>query len=113
MNLHKAMLDDIGAVFLALAEFGQEIQFDGQTVTAIIDDSDSSVILGERGDFGDASGLGLLEHSRVIYMAADGLASVPVPEQQVNLDGEWWMVEPGGVTRQMGMLKILLSRAYS
>lgn len=113
LTLRDAIFDDVGAVFLNLAEFGQELQFDGQTVTAVVDDSDRAVSLGANAGFGDTSGLGLAEHARVIYMAADGLASVPVPEQQVNIDGEWWLVEPGGVTREMGMLKILLSRAFS
>lgn len=114
MSFQDDVVDDVGAVFMDLSEFGQEILFNGEPVTAIIDDSHGSRASQASGGFSDAGSLGLEEHVRTIYLA-DSLRARPVPEQQVDIDGESWVVEPedNSVRVEAGMLILRVSRAYA
>ncbi len=108
------VVDDVRAVFMNLDEFGEEIDFDGHTVRAVIDDSHASISTGSAQGFSDASGLGLLKEVRTLYME-DTIAPRPVPEQLVTINGERWQIGPDdtSVKEEMGVLVLELQRAYS
>lgn len=107
------VVDDI-RVFLMLDEFGEEIDFDGHTVRAVIDDSHAAISTGSAQGFSDASGLGLLKEVRTLYME-DAVTPRPVPEQMVTINGERWQIGPDdtSVKEEMGVLVLELQRAYS
>ncbi|WP_165071053.1 hypothetical protein [Desulfovibrio sp. ZJ200] len=114
MSFQDDVRDEVSSVFLNPDEFGEEINFDGQPVTAIIDDGHGSRATGASGGFSDAGSLGVAEHVRTIYLA-DSLRERPVPEQQVDIGGESWVVEPedNAVRVEAGMLILRVSRAYA
>lgn len=87
MSFREDVIDDVGRVFLDPAEFGREIEFDGHTVTAVVDDSQDSLTTGSGGGFADSAGLALLNNAGTLHLA-DVLPRRPVPEQQVEIDGE-------------------------
>lgn len=115
MNLHDTMKADIAVVFLNAEEFAQPITFDGVSLMAIVDDSHESIALGGRSAFTDASGLGLLEGARILRMAVADLPVLPVPEQEVVIDGERWLVasDTTAVKVEEGMVTVKLMRAYA
>lgn len=107
---------DVALTFLNPSEFGREIVFNGVTVTAVMEDGGHSALdTGAAGGFENASGLTVLESVRTVYLAADALHDLPVPDQEVDLDGEVWAVCTDGnsVRVEDGMLIIKLTRSYA
>lgn len=112
MSLFKDILkQDLEKCFLNTDEFAQEINFDGQTIIAIVDDGDTPY-QGQAADgFADASGLGLLQGGRTVFCSADALPQPPLPGQRVLVDGLGWLV--ASVNDEHGLLRIVLNRAYA
>ena len=107
---------DVALTFLNPREFGREIVFNGMAVTAVVEDGGHSALdTGAAGGFENASGLTVLESVRTVYLAADALHDLPVPDQEVDLDGEIWAVcaESNSVRVDDGMLIIKLTRSYA
>lgn len=114
MSFQDDVRDEVSSVFLDLDEFGEEIDFDGLPVTAVIDDGHGSLKTGSGGGFADAAGLGLAENQITLYLA-DTLRPRPVPEQRVRINGEAWEVaaDEGSVKVEMGMLRLRVGRVYA
>lgn len=112
MTFREQLAQDVQDVFLNLEEFGEEIVFDGVAVVAVIDDGQGVFSTGSRDQFANASGLGLIENARTVYLK--DMAERPVPGQEVNINGEMWVVEadPASVRVEMGMLILRLSRVW-
>jgi hypothetical protein len=100
---------DVENVFLNADEFAREIDIDGKTILAVVDDSHAPFSGGRADGLADASGLGLLEQTRVLFIR-DAEVSV-IPEQRVLLDGEAWIA--AAVAVEDGMLKVTLTRGYA
>lgn len=114
MPFQDDVRDEVNSVFLNAEEFGEEIDFDGQPVTAVIDDGHGSLKTGSGGGFRNAAGLGLAENQITLYLA-DAIRPRPVPEQRVLINGESWDVgaDEGSVTVEMGLLRLRISRVYA
>jgi hypothetical protein len=105
------LLDDLDSVFLNLDEFAVEINLNGNTITAIADDSDGSFdsSSGQSG-FADPSGLGLQMTTRTLRIKqtdAEGL----MPEQSVTVNDERWIVD--SIKTEDGMAIVVLHQGYS
>ena len=114
MTFASDLADDLGT-FLDLEEFGEEHVIDGTPVIAIIDDAQGSLTTGAAGGFTDAAGLALLSNTRTVFLYESALPCFPVPEQQLELDGELWLVaaEADSVRREKGILMLKLTKVYS
>lgn len=115
MSEFKTQLaSDVSHVFLNSAEFAEEISFNGQTLLALIDDSQGGFKGASRDSLENVSGLGILQGSRTLYLK-DVPEERPLPGQEVEINGEIWIVEsdPASVHVDMGMLVLRLSRAWS
>ena len=112
MSLFKKMVQqDIQRVFLNPGEFAQQVVFDGQPLTAIVDDG-RALYQGQAADgFADAAGLGLLQGDRALLCSADELSEPPHPGQRVVVDGTVWLV--AAVNDEDGLFRIVLNRAYA
>ena len=97
-------------VFLDPEEFGEAHILDGLPIEATVEDCNDAQDSGSANGLEDASSLGLIAHRRILR-CADILVPRPVAEQQVELDGEDWLVEK--VTPEMGVLVITLIRAFA
>ena len=113
-GLKAQILSDVSRVFLNSAEFAEEISFNGQTVLAVIDDSQGSFKGLSRDSLENVSGLGILQGERTLYLK-DMPEERPLPGQEVEINGEIWIVEsdPASVRVEMSMLVLRLSRAWS
>lgn len=115
MSEFKTQLaSDVSHVFLNPAEFAEEISFNGQTVLALIDDSQGGFKGASRDSLENVSGLGILQGERTLCLV-DMPEERPLPGQEVEINGEIWIVEsdPASVRVDMGMLVLRLSRAWS
>ena len=114
MSFQNDARDEVNSVFLDPEEFGEEIDFDGQLVTAVIDDGHGSLKTAGNGGFSDAAGLGLAENVTTLYLP-DVIHPRPVPEQRVMINDEAWLVEADedSVKVEMGLLRLRVSRAYA
>ncbi|SCM69999.1 hypothetical protein [Desulfovibrio sp. 86] len=114
MSFASDLADDLGT-FLDLDEFGEEHTIDGIPVVAIVDDAQGSLTTGAAGGFVDAAGLALLSNTRTVFLYESALPFTPVPEQQLELDGEFWLVaaEADSVRHEKGMLILKLIKVYS
>lgn len=116
MSFKDDLAADVALTFLNPSEFGREIVFNGVAVTAVVEDGGHSALdTGAAGGFENASGLTVLESVRTVYMAADALHDLPVPDQEIDLDGELWAVcaETNSVRVEDGMLIVKLIRSYA
>lgn len=111
MNLHEAILNDLDQVFFNLDEFACEHCFNGRIISCIVDDSEAAARTGARSDFTNQSGIGVLSASRVVYCKTADLIPQPLPGEQVEMDGKYWIVGDG-VSETEGMLTLQLERAY-
>lgn len=109
MSLHDDIADEV-TVFLDPEEFGEEHILDGCPIVATVEDLNDALSSGSANGFEDAGSLGLIAHRRTLR-CADVLDPRPVAEQQVELDGEDWLVEKA--TPEMGVLVITLTRAFA
>lgn len=107
MPLHDDILDEVD-VFFDPEDFGDPHVLNGIPVTGTVEDLNDALTSGSANGFEDASSLGLITHRRTLR-CADTLTPRPVAEQQVELDGEDWLVEK--VTPEMGVLVLTLTRA--
>jgi hypothetical protein len=106
----EAMLQrDARAVFLNTAEFARQLEVDGRAVRAMWDDSMRSGMVGSSGGL-DESMYGVNVERRVLLALAADMPK-PVPGQELEIDGNFWIVGP--VADQHGVLSISLSRNLS
>ena len=109
MSFQNDVRDEV-TVFLNPEEFGEAHMLDGLSIDATVEDCNDALASGSANGLEDASSLGLIAHRRTLR-CADVLDPRPVAEQQVELDGEDWLVEK--VTPEMGVLVITLTRAFA
>lgn len=85
-------------------EASQEIEFDGETISAVVDDVEYEP---------DKHGYNAFNMERkALYMASADLPAVPVPGQQSTFDGFYWDVF-SVLSQGAGLLKIEIERPRS
>lgn len=112
MSFFRVVLDsDVDGVFIDLDTFADEHIFMGQKVKAVVEEAHDSLDGSAKGDFVDATALAIISQRLVVRIKAGVLARLPVPEEDVMLDGLRYQVEK--VTPQLGMNDITLVRNYA
>jgi hypothetical protein len=110
VSFRDDLVSDVDDVFLNSEEFAVSIDVNGQSVLAVIDDSYAPFSAGRSDSFTDASGLGLEQEMRTIWIQ-DDLEDDLSPEQSVTVDGESWIVR--SVKVEDGVLRIEMSRGFA
>lgn len=112
MSFFRDVLDaDAEDVFLDLDAFADEHTFMGQKVKAVVEEAHDSLDNGAKSDFVDATALAIISQRLVVRIKAGVLTRLPVPEEDVMLDGLRYQVEK--VSSQFGMNDITLMRNYA
>lgn len=85
MNLKEQMQQDMESLFFDMDDQTEEIEFNGQVIMANKStDSDHG--------FNNGPEHGVLEERRTYYFRAIDLDPVPVPWEEVEINGEDWTV---------------------
>lgn len=111
MTFKDALLTDIENVFLNEDEFAEPHDIMDRSVLCLVDDQESQATTASKGDFSNASGLGLLNCDRVVYCKAEDLERIPRAQERICMDQSYWLVGDG-IQNNMGLLTIPLNRAY-
>lgn len=99
----QAVQADISRVFINPGEFADEHLIDGHRVVAVVD----SDVMQERGSRAATEyAEGVFVSEKRIYVAAEELPWSPVRGEQLNLDGDRYMVTD--VAFNMGVLEITI-----
>lgn len=105
MSFKDAVAADVKNVFLNPLEFADEHIIDGQPVMVAVDDD---VIEERRGrsDGGMRHAEGVFQTMKMLYVAQSDLPRVPVRDELLEFDGEYYRVDK--VSINMGMLEIAI-----
>lgn len=87
MNLKQQMAEDMESLFFDLDDHTEEIEFNGQIIMV----NKSTARESDYG-FENSPEHGVLEERRTYYFRAIDLDPVPVPWEEVAIDGEDWTV---------------------
>nr|DAK56540.1 MAG TPA: ATP-binding sugar transporter [Caudoviricetes sp.] len=110
-SFRDALSADAEDVFLSLDDFADEHTFMGQKVKAVIEEAHDSLDNASKDDFVDATALAIISQRLTVRIKSGVLTRLPVPEEDVVLDGLRYQVEK--VTPQFGMNDITLTRSYA
>ena len=113
MSFKDALSSDIRSVFLNPDEFAEEICLNGVRMYALVDDSQGGFAGGQVAGLKNASGLGLGEADRTLYVP-DMPETRLSPGEQITLNGEAWVVDdaPGSVRVEMGIVAVRLLKVW-
>jgi len=82
MNFKDQIQDDISNIFLNEEEFAEDHNIDGQQILCIIDEDKS---ISNKND-------GVFLIRRSLFVKESDLGYRPVPDQKLNIDGEYFYV---------------------
>lgn len=102
MNFKDQLQDDIGGVFLDLAEFGEPHAINGQEMTCIIDEDLSKQRSNRQREEYD----GIYARQMTVFVGETDLGYRPERDQKLQVDGEWYLVID--CAADAGMLEITL-----
>lgn len=112
MNLHEAMLADLDRVFFNLDEFACEHCLDGRVIRCLVDDTGVMAATKALDNLDNAAGIGILQCDRLVLCKAEDLSPLPLPGQELEMDGRRWLVADTGLAETEGLLALPLNRAF-
>ncbi len=104
MGFREELVRDLDRVFLAPGEFGEEVEFDGRRIRAVVESVPADAL--GRGERKGDPLRGVFDVSVLLYCRKEDFPRMPVTGERVNLNGDVFVVRR--VADEMGMLVVAL-----